>query len=256
MNMITQHSNPCTASHGESGLWKLVSMFTVGAVIIGVNCLASNSASAAGIPEPDVVLYGNANVHGLAAHQQDSVKLVARLVSGHEIGRFDFADCNADGVLDSCELSCQNPGCIGVTGCGTARDASPQDGLLDDCPGNLYALKVRCESTPDGVSASSNAAVLNPSNPTVVHIFMQVGADPEKFVRDLVISERGKIRRIALSILDLFAFTSFDTCRSGPVGNPPGGSCSAELFAASDYDEDGDVDLRDYAFIQLHFAGK
>ena len=132
----------------------------------------------AGIPEPDAILYGTATVNGVPAHQQEAVVLVARLASGQEIGRFDFADCNADGVRDVCERSCSNPGCTGVTGCGTARDNSPADGLLDDCPGNLYALKVRCESTPDGVPPSGTAAVLNPSNPAIVRILMQTGSGP------------------------------------------------------------------------------
>ncbi|MEK6674905.1 MAG: hypothetical protein AABZ47_04530 [Planctomycetota bacterium] len=209
----------------------------------------------AGIPEPDAILYGTATVNGVPAHQQEAVVLVARLASGQEIGRFDFADCNADGVRDVCERSCSNPGCTGVTGCGTARDNSPADGLLDDCPGNLYALKVRCESTPDGVPPSGTAAVLNPSNPAIVRILMQTGSGPEKFVRNLLISERGKIQRIALSVLNLFAFRDFTSCRSGPGGSSPGGSCTAELFTASDYDEDGDVDLRDLAFLQNEFVG-
>lgn len=229
-------------------------MFRFAAYLLVTGVIADLSLGA-GIPEPDAVLFGTALVQHVPVVQRNDVIITARLGSGQEIGRFNFGDCNADGVRDACELSCQNPGCVGVAGCGTARDTSPQDGLLDDCPGNLYALKVRCESIPDGLIASGNAAVLNPSNPTAVHIFIQIGGGSEKFARDLLISERGKIRRIALSILNLFAFGDFKTCRSGPSGNSPGGSCSAEMFGASDYDEDGDVDLHDYAFIQTHFVG-
>jgi len=209
----------------------------------------------AGIPEPDALLYGTANVNGVPARQRDPVVLVARLGTGQEVGRFDFADCNADGVRDVCELSCQSPGCTGVAGCGTARDTSPTDGLLDDCPGNLYALKVRCESTPDGVAPSGQAAVLNPSNPTTVRILMQTDGGPEKFARNLLISERGKIKRLALSVLNLFSFREFARCRSGPSESSPAGQCTAEHFTAADYDEDGDVDLRDYAFLQNQFNG-
>lgn len=214
------------------------------------------TAVSAGIPEPDTVLYGSASVAGVPVQQRDSVLVLSRLANGQEIGRFDFADCNADGVRDACELSCQAPGCTGVPGCGTGRDVSPADGLLDDCPGHLYALRVRCESTPSGIAASGNAAVLNPANPVAVQILMKSGNGPEQFVRQLLISERGKIRRIALMVLDLFAFREFNTCQSGPGGSAPGGSCTEEEFAAADYDEDGDVDLRDYAFAQNHFAGQ
>lgn len=207
------------------------------------------------IPEPDAVLYGTALVAGVPAQQQSSVLLLARLASGQEIGRFDFSDCNADGVKDTCELSCQAPGCSGVAGCGTARDSSPQDGSLDDCPGNLYALKIRCESTPDGLAPSGQAAVLNPADPAVVRITMQTNGGPEEFVRNFVISERGKIRQMALSVLNLLGFRHFAVCHGGPSGSQPGSSCTAELFSAADYDEDGDADLRDYAFIQTHFVG-
>jgi len=210
----------------------------------------------AGIPEPDAVMYGSVSLSGVAVHQRDAVVVRARLAGGQEIGRFDFGDCNADSVRDTCELSCANSGCAGVAGCGTARDSSPTDGLLDDCPGNLYALKVRCESTPSGVTASGNAAVLNPSNPTAVQIFMQVGGGPERYVRNLLISERGKIRNIALSILNIFTFGQFSDCVGGPHGSLPGGSCNAEQFVAADYDDDGDADLSDYAFLQNQFVGQ
>jgi len=186
--------------------------------------------------------------------QQDTVKVVARLVSGQEVGRYDFADCNRDGVRDVCELSCLSPGCTGVAGCGTARDTSPADGLLDDCPGNLHALKVRCESTPDGIAPAGNAAVLNPANPAIVRILLSTGTGPEKFVRNLLVSERGKIRRIALFVLNAFAHRNLAQCRSGPGVGPQGSTCTEELFAAGDYDEDGDVDLRDFAFIQNNFV--
>ncbi len=210
----------------------------------------------AAIPEPDAVLYGSALVNGVAVQQRSAVLLVTRLAGGQEIGRFDFGDCNADGVRDACELSCAAPGCSGVAGCGTARDTSPADGLLDDCAGHLYVLKSRIESTPDGLSPSGSAAVLNLANPASVNIFMAVAGGAEKFVRSLVIDERGKIRNLAMSILNRFAFRDFHRCRSGPDGESPGGVCSPEFFAAADYDEDGDADLSDFAFIQNNFVAE
>lgn len=224
--------------------------------IISFCGISSGLLLAGGIPEPDGVLYGTAIVNGVPARQQDPVVLVARLESGQEVGRFDFADCNADGVRDTCELSCAAAGCLGVSGCGTARDTSPADGLLDDCPGNLYALKVRCESTPDGIEPSGSAAVLNPADPKTVRVFMAVAGAPEKFVRNLLIDARGKIRNIALSILNRFAYRDFQRCQSGPGGASPGGACAPEFFTAADYDEDGDADLRDYAFIQNNFVAE
>jgi hypothetical protein len=225
----------------------------IGTKIISIYGLAASLVLAA-IPEPDAVLYGPALVNGVAVQQRSAVVLVTRLPGGQEIGRFDFGDCNADGVNDTCELSCAAPGCSGVTGCGTARDTSPADGLLDDCPGHSYVLKARTESAPEGIEPSGNAAVLNPSNPAVVGIFMALAGGPEKFVRDLRIDERGKIRNIALTILNDFAFRDLQRCSGGPSGSPPGGACSSESFAAADYDEDGDVDLRDFAFVQNNFV--
>jgi len=178
----------------------------------------------AAIPEPDAVLYGTAFVNGTSAVQQDAIVLVARLSTGQEIGRFDFDDCNADGVRDTCERSCSAPGCSGVPGCGTARDTSPADGKLDDCPGDLFVLKVKCESTPPGVVASGLAAVLNPASPTVVKIFMASAGGPEELVRHLVISERGIIRQLAMRVLDLFAHRDVARCMGGPDGASPGGA--------------------------------
>ncbi len=208
----------------------------------------------AAIPEPDAVLFGPALVSGVQVQQRSAVVLVTRLPSGREIGRFDFGDCNADGVRDVCELSCTAPGCSGVAGCGTARDTSPADGLLDDCADSLYVLKTRIESTPDGISPSGNAAVLNVANPTSVNVFMSVAGGAEKFVRSLRIDERGKIRNLVMSILDRFAFREFQKCLDGPGNSSHAAACPSESSTAADYDEDRDVDLRDFAFIQNHFV--
>jgi hypothetical protein len=208
----------------------------------------------AGIPEPDAILYGAVSLNGVPVQQRDAVVLRARLAGGQEIGRFDFGDCNADGVADRCELSCANSGCTGVAGCGTARDTSPADGLLDDCPGHQYALKVRCESTPTGIAPSGTAAILNPASPTVVRILMQRASGPEMHIRNLIISERGKIRQIALSLLNLLAYKDLAACSGGPNAASPGGSCTAAKFISADYEDDGDADLRDYAFLQNQFV--
>ncbi len=230
-------------------------MSRVIAMVVVVNLVVTCVHVAAAIPEPDVVLYGTVLRAGQSVRQQDAVVVLARLGSGQEIGRYDFGDCNADGVRDVCERSCSNPGCTGVTGCGTARDTSPADGLLDDCPGNLYALRVRTESVPQGLTATGQAAVLNLASPTSVQILIQVGGGAEQPIRQLWIDERGEIRNITLSVLDLFAFRNFSRCYNGPQGASPGGLCDAALFSGADYDDDGDVDLRDYAFIQSHFGG-
>jgi hypothetical protein len=224
--------------------------------VCSIVVVATAGLTIAGIPEPDAVMYGSVALSGVAVHQRDAVVVRARLINGQEIGRFDFGDCNGDGVRDSCEVSCGNPGCTGVAGCGTVRDTSPADGLLDDCPGHLYALRIRTESITSGVPPSGNAAILNPSNPTVVRILMQVGGGPERYVRNLLISERGKIRNIALSILNRFTFGQFADCVGGPGRPSPGGSCNAEQFIAADYSDDGDADLRDYAFLQNQFVGQ
>ncbi len=50
---------------------------------------------------------------------------------------------------------------------------------------------------------------------------------------------------VALSVLNPLTLNQFIDCRTGPGPSPPDRACTAELFSASDYDEDGDVDLRD-----------
>jgi len=226
---------------------------TLGTWIVGTLGIAAGLVWA-GIPEPDAILYGAANVNGVAARQQDDVLIVARLANGQEVGRYNFADCNADGVRDNCERSCSNSGCSGVTGCGTARDTNPADGLLDDCPGNQYVLKIRNESLPPGLTPLTNAAPLNPANPTAVRIFIRQANQAERFVRDFLVSERGKIRNLALAALDVLAHAVFADCLSGPARPSQGGSCTSDEFTAADYDEDGDVDLRDFAFVQNRFV--
>ncbi len=41
-------------------------------------------------------------------------------------------DCNGNGVEDSCDISCANPGCSGVQGCGQKPDCN-SDGVPDEC---------------------------------------------------------------------------------------------------------------------------
>lgn len=229
----------------------MLKMFGMWILASGMACVSAKAA----IPEPDSILYGGVSLNGDPVLQGDSVVVLARLSTGQEIGRYDFADCNADGVRDLCELSCSNPGCTGVPGCGTARDTSPTDGLLDDCPGHMYALRVRCESTPDGEPASGSAAILNFSSPTVVQVLLQINGQPAKQVRQLLISQRGKIQQVALSLLNLFTMGNFASCTGGPGALAPS-SCNAEEFSSADFDDDGDADLRDFAFFQNHIEAQ
>ena len=51
-----------------------------------------------------------------------------------------WVDCNSNGIADSCDISCDNPGCEEVEGCGGSEDCEP-NGIPDECdcaaePGN------------------------------------------------------------------------------------------------------------------------
>lgn len=207
-----------------------------------VSLMAIALPVSAGIPEPDAVVYGTLTVNGQPAEQQDDYAVLARLGTGEEIGRYDFSDCNADGVRDVCELSCANAGCTGVTGCGTARDTDPADGLLDDCPGNLFALKIRCESVPAGLTPSGNAAVLNPTTPPVVQILVKRGDEPEVLALNLPITDRGMTSEVNLnvqlqcSIADSFPPDCAVDARqpSNPDGSNPAGWSQIELTLTCD----------------------
>lgn len=50
--------------------------------------------------------------------------------------------------------------------------------------------------------------------------------------------------------LDLFDFANFQECLTGPDSGPIPTECRA-----ADFDDDGDVDLRDMAAVQLEFTG-
>jgi len=48
------------------------------------------------------------------------------------------ADCNSNGIEDACDVSCSNPGCSGVQGCGETPDCNG-NGVPDECDiGGLY----------------------------------------------------------------------------------------------------------------------
>lgn len=58
-----------------------------------------------------------------------------------------ITDCNANGQLDSCDVSCGEAGdpCFGVPECGTAADCN-LNGIPDECepPGAIMRFRVRC----------------------------------------------------------------------------------------------------------------
>jgi len=217
-------------------------------VLLGLT--GSLAVAIGGIPEPDAMLYGGATINSVAVVQQQDVSVIARMESGVEVGRFGFSDCNANGVRDVCEISCSAPNCAGVTGCGTARDSNPADGLLDDCAGHLYVLRIRSESVPSGLTASGNAVILNSSEPPVVQVFIQEGTGPERYVRDFTVSQRGKIKNLTAMPLTTATYSVLARCLGGPDNSDPLATCDAEAYTTADYTEDLFVDLRDFAFIQ------
>ena len=55
--------------------------------------------------------------------------------------------------------------------------------------------------------------------------------------------------------VDLNDFATFAACYYGSAITVPPPSCTLEQFTASDLDEDGDVDLSDFSTFALNFTG-
>jgi hypothetical protein len=96
---------------------------------------------------------------------------------------------------------------------------------------------------------------VNSADPPVVQIFIKDGNNPEQLVREFTVSERGKIKNFTAQPLDLSAYRGLANCLGGPALSDPPKSCDSEAYHSADYDENNNVDLRDYAFIQNSIVG-
>jgi hypothetical protein len=189
-------------------------------------------AAMAGIPEPDVILYGHVCIGGHPASDQDDVTVIAKADVDsvvREVGRYKMGDLAA------------------------ASDCHGQD----DC----YVLRTRLESVPAGESPSGTAAVLDRANPSTVQVFLVQGEGAEQLVTAFPVAQAGVIRRLDLrdtpatadlngdGHTDLTDYQSMRPFLLGP-GIVPVTSCNP-----ADLNSDGYVDLRDFGIFQATFDG-
>ncbi len=197
-----------------------------------LTAFACSVAVAAGIPEPDVILYGHICIGDNPASAQDDVTVIAKATVDsqvREVGRYKMGDNTA------------------------ASDCHGED----DC----FVLRIRLESVPVGETASENAVVLDRANPSTVQVFLVQGQEPEQQVMELTIAQAGVIRRLNLRDTpatadfnsdgrkDLADFSILRASFQGPS------VLSVASCNPADLNGDGHVDLRDFAILQAAFTG-
>ncbi len=182
---------------------------------------ARNSARAA-IPEPDVVLYGTVTSNGIQLARGDSLAVIARTqINGtmEEIGRHELATpcINTNGPL---------------------------------CAGDNYLLTIRVQSLIDGTTQDTSVALVGQT----AEISVVRGSAGQ--VVDSIVIARGTITNQNYVLeevlgdcneswtLGLDDLSCMNNCLMGP--NTP----AAQNCTAVDVDDDGDVDLSDFAAIQ------
>ncbi len=172
-----------------------------------------------GIPEPDVVLYGQVFVNRLLQNAATDLTVVAR-VGGvpNPIARYRMG---------------QNAGV-----------------------GDQYVLRLRLESLADGAAQSSNAALIGqtaqvlvqfgqgPELPAANHLIAERGR-----IHYLDLGERRRGDWNGDANLTLVDFAAFVECMRGPV--PTSGQC----VAAFDFDGNSTVDLADFGALETAASG-
>jgi hypothetical protein len=202
-------------------------------LLITCLCTAAMSATAAaGIPEPDVILYGQVCIDGQSASSEDDVVIVAKAFVDAQlvqVGRYKMGDHPA----------------------------------ATDCNGDAdcYVLHVRIESVPSGESATGRAAILNRANPTTVYLFLVQDGGAELFLTGFDVTDSGMIRRLDLSNVpgspdlngdghtDLVDYQMLHAMLLGPVVLTP------IVCNPADLNRDGHIDLGDFAILQNEFTG-
>jgi len=138
------------------------------------------ASAAGGIPEPDVVLYGNVCVNG------------QRVLSTSDVTILACVNC---------------PGAFVAPGIGSYKMGSSLPA------GNQYALRLRIESLADGSTQSANAAVVGQT----ARIFLRQGAGTPTFIRAYPINNRGVFERSDITIGTACVLPN--TVSSTPVNN-------------------------------------
>jgi len=176
----------------------------------------------AGIPEPDVILYGSLCVNGVRQRAAQTDVVVEAVV---EVGG--------------------NPQVVGRYRMGDNQRA-----------GDSYLLRIQRESGVDGSEQSSDAARAGGQ----IHVTLQKGnAPPTEAASPFTIDEPGTVRRLDLFVGDvgldgdgdgdLKDFALLQRCFTGSGGGLGTGCSSADL------EHDGDVDLDDYKIFRTRIAG-
>jgi hypothetical protein len=234
-------------------------------LVVSVAVLAAVCPSgfvSAGVPLPDVVLYGQLTIDGQLAQNNDNVAIVAR-VNGvpDPVAIFRLqgepGDCDLDRVPDNCELDCgPDDGPCDVPGCGGSVDVN-NDTVPDDCQTGFYILRLRIESLADGSQQSDAAALLGQ---TAEIFIIDEGDGPDEPVAEFVINAVGVLQEINLSVcnrsadsdgdndVDLTDYQAFQNCVTGPNGGPIAPGCEH-----ADLDCDNDVDVVDWGAFQVAF---
>lgn len=195
-----------------------------------VLAMASIVGATETIPEPDLILHGHVCLSGGPAGDTDDVTVMARATVGNEtpvVGSYHMGD----------------------------------QASASDCRGNsdCYVLRVRVETVPNGVSPSGTAAVLTPQAPTTVSLYLKEEAGAEVPVGEVLLTDRGIIRRLDVSPEPVSADINADTqtnsadfallhaALAGPDA-PTNLACDP-----NDINRDGNVDMRDFAVLQADF---
>lgn len=208
---------------------------SVAALAIGVTAVASM----AGIPEPDVVLYGRVFVNKMVQQTADNITVVAR-VDRPPLGNFPGEEDIPVGLHHLGDVTAAAGQCAGA-----------------DC----YVLRIKLESLADGQPQSADAAIVGDT----VRLCVSKGGNPE--VCDLAdsytIDDRGTVLPQDVGIapmkgdwnddtlVNLTDHPNFATCMQGPTQ-----SATAQCQAVFDFDNDSHVDLDDFASFEKVFAEK
>lgn len=180
----------------------------------------------AGIPEPDVVLYGSVCVNGVPRFGADSDVVVTAFV--------DVSKGEKEPVTQL----------IGRYGMG-------------DSERDIYVLRIRRESGVDGSEQSANAARAGQT----VTVKVQLGSDTAIVATEFPLDDAGTVRRLLLAVgdprgidsdsdADLRDVALLQRCFTGSGTGGLGPEC-----AAADREPDGDVDLDDSKALIDELAG-
>lgn len=254
---------------------------TIALLVVG-SLLAFVTVGIAGIPQPDAIFYGSVTINGQPITASDDVSVVGRVAGLPEpVGRYRMGDglsilalsanCDADGVIGladhqvfkNCVTAPGQPAepncaCADVDGDGDV-DLRDWKGLQSGfgTAGDHYVLRVRLEAPVTGSPQSPNAARLGQG----LLLYVKQENNPEILATSVSLTSLGILQRVDLSISVLLANCVADgvinladhqavsNCVTGPGGPAtPGCSCA-------DVDGDGDVDLRDWKWLQSGFSG-